>query len=125
MVNSQLEGQHDCSILLASKIVPMTRANRSVPMLDIFALLVMLLLAGVGIWLLVLLGNMPGKIAREAGHPQAEAITVLSWVGLLTLGVGWFAALVWAKTKPAAPAHELEQRLQALEDRLAGQEAAK
>ena len=93
-------------------------------MLNIFALVVMLLLAGVGIWLVVLLGNLPGNIAREAGHPQAAAITVLSWVGLLTLGVGWFAALVWARTKPVSSAHQLEQRVQALEDRLAGQEAA-
>jgi len=59
-------------------------------MLDIFALVVLLLLVGVGIWLVVLLGNLPGSIAREAGHPQVEAITVLSWVGLLTLGVAWF-----------------------------------
>ena len=46
-------------------------------MLDIFALLVLLLLAAVGIWLVVLLDNLPGNIAREAGHPQSEAITVV------------------------------------------------
>ena len=91
-------------------------------MLDIFALVVLLLLVGVGIWLVVLLGNLPGNIAREAGHPQVEAITVLSWVGLLTLGVAWFAALVWAKTKPLTNNSELEQRLQLVETRLAQQE---
>ena len=91
-------------------------------MLDIFALIVLLLLVGVGIWLVVLLGNLPGNIAREAGHPQTEAIVVLSWVGLLTLGVAWFVALVWAKTKPKADNSELEQRLQILEASLAQRE---
>jgi hypothetical protein len=43
-------------------------------------------------------------------------------VGLLTLGVAWFAALVWAKTKPLAANSELEQRLQLLETRLAQKE---
>ena len=87
-------------------------------MLEIFALIVMLLLAAVGIWLVVLLGNLPGNIAREAGHPQAKAITVLSWVGLLTLGVGWFAALIWANTKPQSSNRELEQRVEELEKSL-------
>ena len=95
-------------------------------MLDIFALIVMLLLAAVGIWLVVLLGNLPGNIAREKGHPQAAAITVLSWIGLLTLGIAWFAALVWANVQPGPSTdnRELEQRLQQLEARLAQQEAA-
>jgi hypothetical protein len=94
-------------------------------MLDIFSLVILLLLVGVGIWLVVLLGTLPGNIAREAGHPQTEAITFLSWMGLLTMGVAWFAALVWAKTKPLTDNSELEQRLQLLETRLAQQEAVK
>ena len=92
-------------------------------MLDLFALVVLLLLVGVGIWLVVLLGSLPGNIARAAEHPQAEAITMLSWVGLLTLGVGWFAALVWAKSKPSASNSALEARLELLESRLSQQEA--
>lgn len=91
-------------------------------MLDIFALVVLLLLVGVGIWVVVLLGNLPGNIAREADHPQADAIAVLSWVGLVTLGVGWFIALVWSKTKPAVGSGDLEQRLQAVEAKLAQQQ---
>lgn len=69
--------------------------------LDVFALLVMLLLAAVAIALVVFLGSLPGKWARDARHPQAQAINVLAWVGLLTGGLGWFAALVWAKYKTA------------------------
>ena len=84
--------------------------------------MVLLLLVAVVIWLVVFLGNLPGNIAREAGHPQTEAIVVLSWVGLLTMGVAWFVALVWAKTKPKVDSGELERRLLALEARLAQQE---
>jgi len=91
-------------------------------MLDIFALVVLLLLVGVGIWLIVFLGNLPGNIAREAGHPQTDAIVALSWIGLLTMGVAWFAALVWARTRPPASNSEIEHRLQLLEARLAQKE---
>ena len=70
-------------------------------MLDIFALIVLLILVAFTIWLVVLLGTLPGKWAREAGHPQREAINVLAWVGLLTGGPGWLAALVWSRYKTA------------------------
>ncbi len=88
-------------------------------MLEVFALIVLLVLTGAAIWLVVLIGNIPGNIARKANHPQAEAISVLAWVGLLTLGVGWFIALIWAKAKPLAPGPQLEQRVAELEARLA------
>ena len=45
---------------------------------------------------------MPGKFARQRGHPQAEAINVCGWIGILTLGVFWPFALVWAFTSPLA-----------------------
>lgn len=69
--------------------------------LDIFALLVMLLLAAAGIALVVVLGTLPGKWAREVNHPQTDAINVLAWIGLFTGGIGWFVALVWSKHKTA------------------------
>ena len=69
-------------------------------MLDAFALLVIFVLCVGGIWLLVAVGSLPGNIARASDHPQAAAINVLAWIGLLTAGVGWVIALVWAKTKP-------------------------
>ncbi len=47
--------------------------------LDIFALIVMAILLAMVIWLVVLLGSMPGNIARKRGHPQTEAIQVLGW----------------------------------------------
>ncbi|ARN73186.1 DUF3302 domain-containing protein [Oceanicoccus sagamiensis] len=77
-------------------------------MLDIFAMIVLLILVAAGIALVVVIGNIPGNIARERGHPQVDAIATLAWIGLLTLGIGWFVALVWAKTKPLAQA-EVQQ----------------
>jgi hypothetical protein len=68
--------------------------------LDIFALIVMAILLAVVIWLVVLLGSMPGNIAEKRGHPQVDAIKALGWIGLITMGVGWFIAIVWAYTVP-------------------------
>ncbi len=87
-------------------------------MLEIFALVVLGVVCAIGLWLLVIIGNLPGKLAREAGHPQAEAISYLAWIGLLTLGIGWFIALVWAKMKPLGRDPALEQRVCELVARL-------
>lgn len=88
--------------------------------LDIFALVVMLVLVAAVIWLVVILGPLPGRIARERNHPQADAIRVLGWIGLVTLGAAWLVALVWAYTRPFGDASlrariaELEEEIQQL-----------
>ena len=87
-------------------------------MLDYFALIVLFVVVAAGIWLVVLIGNIPGNMAREANHPQADAISMLAWIGLLTMGLGWFVALVWAKAKPMVPTEALEQRVAELEAKL-------
>jgi hypothetical protein len=62
-----------------------------------FAILVALVL--LIIWLYTVLAKMPGETARERNHPQADAINVLGWIGLL-LGIApWLVALVWAYTR--------------------------
>lgn len=66
-----------------------------------FVILVVLVLLLV--WIFVKLAALPGQTATERGHPQAEAINVLGWVGLLVGVVPWLIALVWAYTKPGAP----------------------
>jgi H+/Cl- antiporter ClcA len=86
--------------------------------LDIFALVVIALLIGVVIWLVVLLGNMPGDVARKRNHPQAEAISALGWIGIITLGMGWFIAIVWAYYKPNAEESDLERRIEELENKI-------
>ncbi|MEM1112236.1 MAG: DUF3302 domain-containing protein [Pseudomonadota bacterium] len=87
--------------------------------MEYFALFVLIVIAAVGIWLTVLLGNLPGNIADNAGHPQAEAIRLLGWFGLLSLGVGWFLAIIWARYKPEPDKLELLARIEQLEARLA------
>ena len=46
------------------------------------------------------LGAIPGAKALERGHPQAEAINILGWFGLILGAVPWVVALVWAHTVP-------------------------
>ena len=71
----------------------------------------------------VFLGPLPGKIAAERGHSQADAIKVLGWIGLITLGGAWLVALVWAYMAPLTmqdPDGDLENRVADLERQLAG-----
>jgi len=86
--------------------------------LDIFALVVIALLIGFVIWLVVFLGNVPGDIARKRNHPQSEAISALGWIGLITMGVGWFVAMVWAYYKPDATDSSLQKRVDEMEDQI-------
>jgi len=48
---------------------------------------------------IIFVHTMPGKIARRRGNPQAEAIDILSLLGLLIFPL-WMAALVWAYVRP-------------------------
>ena len=62
------------------------------------------------------LGGLPGAIARSRRHPQAEAISICGWMGIITL-VLWPIAMVWAYLSPAKPAggigqHEEHRELQ-------------
>ena len=68
--------------------------------LDIFALIVLLVLLGAAIAIWVILGMMPGKIARSRNHPQADAINVCGWWGVITMGILLPLAFIWAHTNP-------------------------
>ena len=67
--------------------------------LDIFATIVLILVIATEVGVLVLLAMMPGKIAAQRKHPQAEAIKVAGWLGMLT-GIVWILAMIWAYMKP-------------------------
>ncbi|NOD95367.1 DUF3302 domain-containing protein [Ruegeria sp. HKCCD4884] len=67
--------------------------------LDIFAWVVLIVLIFTAIVGFVVLAMLPGKIAAQRGHPQADAINVAGWVGALLLGVLWPLALIWAYTR--------------------------
>ena len=88
--------------------------------LDIFALIVMGILLAVIIAAVVKLGPLPGNIAKKRGHPQADAIKVLGWIGIITLGLAWPFALVWAFTRTAGQQDQyISQRIAALEAEMA------
>ena len=92
--------------------------------LDIFALVVFGVLIAVVIWLVVILGQIPGNIARKREHPQADAINALGWIGMITLGLAWPIALVWAYTRSGEQqAAYLGERVAALEAELAALKA--
>ena len=66
--------------------------------LSSFVTLVVIIMIAAEIY--IALASMPGKTARERGHPQADAISLLGWIGLL-LGIApWLVAMVWARTQP-------------------------
>ncbi len=48
------------------------------------------------------LGSLPGSIVRSRGHPQADAINICGWMGIITI-VLWPIALVWAHLVPGKP----------------------
>ena len=65
------------------------------------ALVVILALVALFVVVFVELAKWPKKIAEKREHPQADAIHMLSWLGLLfTAGAGWIVAMVWASAGP-------------------------
>src|SRR5437899_551894 len=100
----------------------------------LFAVCVMPVLVG---YVLYKLGGLPGAIARSRNHPQADAIAICGWMGIVTL-VLWPVAMVWAYLAPGKPIgasaaeadskaliaklHEATRRLAALEAKLPRQQ---
>jgi hypothetical protein len=68
--------------------------------LDIFALIVLIVLVAAGIAIWAILGAYPGKIARERNHPQADAIAMCGWWGVITMGILTPLAFIWACSNP-------------------------
>jgi len=69
-------------------------------MLDYIALLILIVLGISIIAGLILLGMMPGMIARSRQHPQSDAIGACGWWGLLTMGLLLPIAYIWAYSRP-------------------------
>jgi hypothetical protein len=70
--------------------------------MEIFALIVLLVLVASALAFWAMLGMLPGKIARDRNHPQADAISVCGWCGAITLGILSPLAFIWAYTNPKA-----------------------
>ena len=58
-----------------------------------FATLFVLTLSGVVF--VVLMAGLPGRIAIARKHPDAEAVKLMGWAGLL-FAVPWIQAFIWA-----------------------------
>ena len=86
------------------------------------------------------LGSLPGEIARSRNHPQAEAINICGWMGIITI-VLWPIAMVWAYLRSDRPLggggaaqatdnvvidklKQASQRLEAIERKLGPQRAS-
>jgi len=65
-------------------------------MLDVFAWLVLIILAASTVAVVIFLAMLPGKIAKERHHPWAQAVTVAGWVTLFLGFALWPVALIWA-----------------------------
>ena len=91
--------------------------------LDIFALIVIAVIIAAVIAVVVKLGPIPGNIAKDRGHPQTEAIKVLGWIGVVTLGLAWPIAFVWAYTRSDVQSAQLSERIVSLETELAALKA--
>jgi hypothetical protein len=76
--------------------------------LDIFALIILATIVLTVVVALVILGGLPGKVARDRKHAQADAIAVAGWLGILTLGVLWPLALIWAYTRVGVDEQEVQ-----------------
>jgi len=92
-------------------------------LIDIFTWVVLLIMVAVVVGIFIFMGLWPGIVARRRHHPQADAITIGSWVTLLFGFVLWPVVLIWAYTRPADEASvasgELRQQIDALEARVA------
>ena len=76
--------------------------DASFGVLDAFAFVVFAILISVAVVIVVILGQLPGQLARKWDHPQAAAINATSWIGIATGGLLWPVAFIWAFINPHA-----------------------
>ena len=93
--------------------------------IDIFAWIVLLVIIASIVVVFVVLGMLPGKVARQRQHPQVQAINVASWLALIFGFAAWPFVMVWAYLRPVArpldqPEDEaVRKRIASLEARIA------
>lgn len=63
---------------------------------DYLTFLTMLLCVVAVIFFWIFLAGLPGRIALARKHPEAEAVKMLGFVGLLPTIYPWMQALMWA-----------------------------
>ncbi|WP_291993894.1 DUF3302 domain-containing protein [Candidatus Accumulibacter sp. ACC003] len=83
------------------------------------------LLAGVAVLtIFVWIAGLPGRIALARKHPEAEAVKLMGWAGLLPTIYPWVQAFIWAfkptdvidiRRFPRAEARAIEEELARLD----------
>lgn len=63
---------------------------------DIFAWIVLIVLAASAIAVFVIMATLPGMIARRRNHPYAEAVEIGGWVTLIFGFIFWPLVVIWA-----------------------------
>ena len=64
--------------------------------LDIFAWIVLIVLAASTIFVIVFMAMLPGMIARKRNHPYAQAVNIAGWVTFFFGFILWPVAVIWA-----------------------------
>jgi hypothetical protein len=81
------------------------KVNNEVSMsgLDIFAWIVLIILAASAIGVFCIAGWLPGHIAKTRLHPWADAVRAAGWITLICGFALWPVALIWAFVDVPAP----------------------
>lgn len=75
----------------------------------IFTFVVLVAIVLLVVFALIALAKWPKAVALKRKHPYPDAVNVLSWGGLiLTAGLAWLGALVWAHATPPVDANAEE-----------------
>ena len=54
------------------------------------------LAGGAGVLTYIWIAGLPGRIAIARNHPDAEAVKLMGWAGLLPTVLPWVQAFIWA-----------------------------
>ena len=90
---------------------------------DVFAIIVLLVLAASAVAVVLIVGSLPGHIAHGRHHPCAQGVRVAGWVSLL-LPPLWPLALIWAYVDLPHPESARKSELDELRQRLVAVEGA-
>lgn len=84
-------------------------------------------LAGLaGVLTYIWIAGLPGRIALARKHPEAEAVKIMGWAGLLPTILPWIHAFIWAfkptdivdiRRFPREEAKALDEEARRLEDK--------
>src|SRR5262245_24821582 len=78
-----------------------------------------------GVLIYIWIAGLPGRIAYARKHPEAEAVKIMGWAGLLPTILPWIQAFIWAfkptdivdiRRFPKEEARALEEEARALDE---------